>query len=303
MKLTNPKVSLTIMVIYFVYVLLKVFKIHPADHIPSLVMYIPWWFAIIMNALRFPISNMRKRIIQRKMTEICGDLNGYLFKSNVYTVLGDTNNVKEFIERIKQDGKIDDGNILDFDNIYVIDLAKQFNKETFTKKVDNSHQEVDPLGEEEWNDDAAPPVDRDIIDMNGRMLYHDLLLLEEEYGVKLRKITEVNDFYDAYDIKKATPRELEIKRARQEALRLRMEQQRQQDEIDRQRYHQMRMERDRDMGRYRNVPVLMRNAQGEWENPDQDQDDEDKDNEIPKNRRKYVVPGFDINPIQAVDRD
>lgn len=281
MKFNNPKASLVIMVIYFIYVMCKALKIHPTEHIPYLLMVIPWWFAIIMSVLRFPINNMRKRMIQRKMTEICGNLNGYLFKSNVYAVLGDTNNVKEFIERIKLDGKIEDGNILDFDNIYVIDLAKQFNKETFVKKVDTSHSEVDPLGEEEWNDDVAErPEDAFTIRHNGTALYYNLTQFEEEYGVKLRQITKVNDFLDAFDIKKATPREMEIKRARQEALNIRLEQ-----------------ERRNRRGDF-DYEAYIRNRR-----PQQPENDDDNDDEIPRNRRNYMVPGFDINPIQPVDRD
>jgi hypothetical protein len=268
MKFMNPKVNLIIMILYIVYVLFKLLKIHPVDQLPQILMMIPWFYAITMNILRIPLTNMRKKTIRRKMTEICNDLNGYLYKSNVYTVLGDTNNVKEFIERIKRDGKIDDGNVLDLENVFVIDLAKQFDKKNFFKTKDSGHEEIDPLGEEEWNDETTS-IDNNEIILKGRRLYWEIRKMEEEYGVKLRQITEVSDFWDIFEIKKMSPRELYRKRTAEE----------------------------RKIARFH--PALHQDLR---DHPYQ-QIDVQEENEIPMNRRRYVVPGFDINPIQPIDMD
>lgn len=152
----------------------------------------------VMNLLItifFPIA--RRKLIRKKMRELSEDFRNDNFRQHIYAIIGDRRNIKSFIDKIKNDGIITDLNILDYQDITLIDFSGTI-KDKKTKEILNTYVNIDPYGEETWEDEQ-PGYERDEI-RNYKSLHRFATSnkLENIYNIRLRRIIDYTGIYDTF---------------------------------------------------------------------------------------------------------
>jgi len=134
------------------------------------------------------LMNSRMKIIRDKMAEMREKfINNKDLLSYFYSVIGDKKNIEAAINKLKDDGWIDDDNVIQLEGITLIDFS---GSQKAKKEVP---EEIDPYGEEDWEDETP------------RISYHYSVChsLEDKYNVRFRQITDEIDYSDRLQIKKA----------------------------------------------------------------------------------------------------
>jgi hypothetical protein len=127
----------------------------------------------------------RRKLIISKLRKIRNDIANNEFAVFVCAVIGDRKNITNYLNKLKEDGVIDDKHILQTEDITLVDFSGTFkdlpeNREKF--------KEVDPYGEEIWNEEGTG--------YEAYMSFQRYRLartLESNYKVITRKITDVHD--------------------------------------------------------------------------------------------------------------
>lgn len=157
-------------------------KFLPSGGIPSSVFWICWAFYMLSLIFNGKIINIKKRFVDKKFEELSEqnfDIN------SIYLVSGSIKNVKKAINKLKEDGILNDGDILELDDVTLVDFNQKFKK--IEKVIIN--KDIDPLGEENW-DDGGQNFEHDLIYKD----YREVLIYNAEiiYNVKLLSITNKN---------------------------------------------------------------------------------------------------------------
>ena len=161
------------------------------SHLPSNNLW-PVAFAL----LGYAVTTIHKKLtkekidhIKLKVKEISSNMNEYLYKNEIFIVLGDTKDIKAYIEKLKYFGIIDDSHILDYKDIFLIDFSGQYEKE---KPMIGHHDDIDPYDEEDWID---RPVMYDVLEWS-LFMKNKANKLTKEYGVRLRPIKDAECIWD-----------------------------------------------------------------------------------------------------------
>jgi hypothetical protein len=122
---------------------------------------------------------LRDKVIKKELNR----LREKFHDGNIFLVLGDKSNIDKAIAKLKEDGIISDEHIINEFGRCIIDFSGRANIDK------EEHYNVDPYGEEDWNDNGA----EDEMTLTGRRnLAH---ILEPIYGVRFRKITDEFDLF------------------------------------------------------------------------------------------------------------
>ena len=148
-------------------------------------------FMLLASVVRFIHDKLTKEKVEHiksKMKEIYDNMNEYLYKSEIYTILGDTKDIKEYVEKLKYFGIIDDSHILDYKDVFLIDFSGQYENE----KPMISHGDIDPYNEEDWIDRSAMV---DVLEWSN-VIKNKAEKISKQYGVKLRRIKDEHSIWD-----------------------------------------------------------------------------------------------------------
>jgi len=150
----------------------------------SYIVLVMWVFG--MNYTSF--STARRKVIRRRIEKIRNEFANNEFKGWLYALIGDTKNKKELIDKLKEDGVLQEHNIMQVGDVFIVDFSGMVGQ----VKVDNPE---DPYGEENWNDE----------NFEGGLVTQRKLMatstLSDKYNIKLRKIEDIYDMNDSVPVK------------------------------------------------------------------------------------------------------
>lgn len=199
--------SLSIAALWAVLVLLHFLKIMDIYKLSKnyTVIYNIFLYMWVLCCWNWTIKSSRTKMIKRKMDDIKQRIVGYKFSDYVYAVIGNQKDIDKFIQKMKDDGWLNDGNIANIDSVNIIDFGGEIennlkNKEE-VEKIINKYKEVDPYGEEDWEDDKM--IDDNKKEVNVMKKLRLGLILKDLYDIRLRKINDIGSFFDSSFPKKA----------------------------------------------------------------------------------------------------
>jgi len=144
------------------------------------------WFLSLQSSW-FKMS--RRKVIMNKIRKVRQELDNNEFRSFVCAVIGDKRNINAAINKLKNDGVIDDNHLLQTEDITIVDFSGTFKD---VKKEKEERRDIDPYGEENWN------VEGDDLDNNVKFFRMRRLArnLEAEFKVRFRSIEDEYDIED-----------------------------------------------------------------------------------------------------------
>jgi hypothetical protein len=163
-----------------------------------------YWIAIIgqfvSTILTFPLGRWRSKLIKREMEQLRFRYANHEFLENYYALLGNKKDINAALERLKNDGVLEDKHILQTDEITILDMSGTIRgQEARVKpelKDDSIHKALDPYGEEDWDDKNVPARARNPLDVDPKVYMRDRVVkdLADIYDIQFKRISDIFDW-------------------------------------------------------------------------------------------------------------
>lgn len=160
----------------------------------------PYWVILIVQQLCvwmvIPLGKARVRHIRTKMQELRDRFRHHEFLRDYVVALGNRKNINAAINRLKNDGVIEDKNILNTGEITIIDLnGTILEQQDYIEPKNKGHADVDPYGEEDWIEQPIEQKPKAQSFFIKRLILMDI---DHIYSVRFRNVMDLVDYKDQF---------------------------------------------------------------------------------------------------------